>query len=141
MLTQTCLMKYERRKSASQTMGKLFLEAALIILECGLWSPVCSHLKHRPQSPQMAVPGSFQQLASALLCPSGPSPNHRLALSPRAVQAAVVWLQDHPCPSSHTELFLSHLYSDLMDRQICFCQLWLPDWEPDAAMWPDARTL
>lgn len=72
-----------------------------------------SHLKRRPQSPQMAIPGSFQQPASALPCPSSPSPNHCPALSPREVQTAAVWPQDHPCPSSHSlELFPSHLYSD-----------------------------
>lgn len=71
----------------------------------------CSHPKRRPQSPQMAIHGSFQQPAPALLCPWGPLPNHPPALSPREVQTAVAW--DHPCPSSHTlELFPSHLYSD-----------------------------
>lgn len=45
--------------------------------------------------------------------PSGPSPNHRLALSPREVQRAAARPQDHPCPSSHTlQLFPTHLYSD-----------------------------
>lgn len=99
-----------------------------------------SHLKRRPQSPQMAIPGSFQQPASALLCPSGPSLNHRLALSPREVQTAAVWLQDHPCPSSHTlELFPSHLYSD--GQAHLLCQLWLPGWKPESTMWADAHTL
>lgn len=70
-----------------------------------------SHPKRRPQSPQMAIPGSFQQPAPALLCPWGPLPNHPPALSPREVQTAAAW--DHPCTSSHTlELFPSHLYSD-----------------------------
>lgn len=88
----------------------------------------------------MAIPGSFQQPASTLLCPSGPSPNHRLAVSPREVQTAAVWLQDHPCPSSHTlELFPSHLYPD--GQADLLCQLWLPDWEPEVAMWTDAHIL
>lgn len=107
----------ERCASASPTMWKLFLEVALVNLARSLWRPVCATVaptpKRRPQSPQMAIPGSFQQPAPALLRPWGPLPNHppALSLSPKEVQTAVAW--DHPCSSSHTlELFPSHLYSD-----------------------------
>lgn len=85
----------------------------------------------------MAIPSSFQQPASGLLCPLGPSPNHRLAVSPREVQTAAVW-QDHPCPTLWS--YFHHKYIQ-MDKQICFSQLWVPDWKPEAAMWTDAHTL
>lgn len=81
-----------------------------------------SHLMHQPQtisesqSPQMAIPSGFS--TNQPLLPSvtrGPSPNRRLALSPREDQTAAAWPEDHPSPSSHM-LFPSHLYSDVHGR-------------------------
>lgn len=65
----------------------------------------------RWQSPAVFPPISLFSLLSL----GGPSPNRRVALSPREDQTAAAWPEDHPSPSSHT-LFPSHLYSDVHGR-------------------------
>ena len=122
-------------------------------MECGLWSRpeaavrLCSwrsHLMHWPQtvsewqSHQMAIPSGFPPPASSLRCPSGPSPNHRLALSPSPLsagedQTAAALLEDHPCPSSHTAIFSTPIFS--WHGRVAFVNFWLPSWRPVAVMW------
>lgn len=135
---------HERRESASQTMWKLFLDAALIILACGLWSPVCptvaptSSADHSPLWWQSPAVSSDQPL---------PSP------APRALHLTTVLLSlpgkfrqlrcgHRTIPVPHPTLwsYFHHTYIQ-MNRQTCFCQLWLPDWKPEAAMRADAHAL
>lgn len=101
----------------------------------------CSHYypKRWLQSPQMAIPRSFQPPAPTLLCPWGPLTNHTPSLS---LPGKFKQLRRGTIPVPHPTLwsYFHHTYIQ-MGRQICFCQLWLPDWQPEAAMWADAHTL
>lgn len=130
----------ERRESASPTMWKLFLEAALRNLSRGL--SVCPTVA--PTSCADRSPLRWQTLAVSSTRPlasSGPGALYLttllLSLPGKFKQ---LWRGTIPVPHPTLWSYFRHTYIQ-MCRQICFCQLWQPDWQPEATMSPDAHTV
>lgn len=113
------------------------IEVALVNLACGLWRPVCPTVAPTPSTGHSPLRWQFP--APALLCPWGPLPNHPPALT---LPGKFKELRRGTIPVPHPTLwsYFHHTYIQ-MGRQICFRQLWPPDWPPEANMWADAHTL